>query len=231
MQHADRGFLDLGFARPDTDRLVRTGFGEVVFCEGKTPQQAAEIFQTLYATQGGVLGTRATEAHATALQTFFSEVQYNPIAHCLSVGQAPRPARAGSALIVCAGTSDLPVAEEAAFTLEFLGHAAPRINDCGVAGIHRLLADHSALESADVIIVVAGMDGALPAVVGGLVGSPVIAVPTSVGYGAGFSGIAPLLTMLNACSPGVCVVNIDNGFGAAIAAARIFNRVSKEQDA
>lgn len=223
MPGTDPGFADLGFARPDTGRLARTGFGEVVYCQGKTPAQTARIFETLHASQGGVLGTRAAPEHAAAVQALFPQARYSPEARCLAVGHAPPPPRPGTALIVCAGTSDLPVADEAAFTLEFLGHAAPRLNDCGVAGIHRLLASHSALEQADVIIVVAGMDGALPAVVGGLVPAPVIAVPTSVGYGAGFSGLAPLLTMLNACAPGVTVVNIDNGFGAALAAARILN--------
>lgn len=223
MPETERGFADLGFARPDTDRLARTGFGEVVFCQGKTPAQTARIFEALHARQGGVLGTRAAQEHADAVREIFPGARYNAGARCIALGSAPPPARSGSALVICAGTSDLPVADEAAFTLEFLGHAAPRLNDCGVAGIHRLLADHAALDRADVIIVVAGMDGALPAVVGGLVGSPVIAVPTSVGYGAGFAGLAPLLTMLNACAPGVCVVNIDNGFGAALAAARILN--------
>jgi NCAIR mutase (PurE)-related protein len=218
---SDSGFLDLGFARPDTDRAGRTGFGEVIYCAGKTPAQAAAIFNALIPSQKAVLGTRATPDHYEAVRELFPEAIYSEVAKCISCGRPTPPTQPGSVVIISAGTSDLPVANEAAFTLEFLGHHPILITDCGVAGIHRLLVEHERIDSADVVIVVAGMEGALPSVIGGLTGRPLIAVPTSVGYGSHFGGLSPLLGMLNSCAPGLCVVNIDNGFGAALAAARI----------
>ncbi len=222
---ADPGFVDLGFSRPDTDRLGRTGFGEVVYCAGKTPEQTAAIFYTLHRAQGAVLGTRATEAHYDAVKGLMPAAKYSPEARCLSVGSgAPRDATQhpqGRVALVAAGTSDLPVAAEAEFTLQFLGVGTERFIDCGVAGLHRLLAVQDKIDACRVVIVVAGMEGALPSVVGGLTGRPVIAVPTSVGYGSSLHGITALLGMLNSCAPGLMVCNIDNGFGAALAAARI----------
>ena len=215
-------FEDLPFARIDHHRALRQGQPEVVFCEGKSLEQVVGICERLEAATGSFLGTRATEAMASALRERFPLVQWNPAGRTvrLAAPDAPPPT-AGPALIVSAGTSDLPVAEEAASVGEAFGLCVERLVDVGVAGIHRVLAAGDALGRAKVVIVVAGMEGALPSVVGGLVAVPVIAVPTSVGYGASFGGLAALLGMLNSCAAGVTVVNIDNGFGAAVAAARI----------
>jgi NCAIR mutase (PurE)-related protein len=220
-------FEDLSFARIDHHRALRQGHPEVVFCEGKTPEQVIAICERLAAMSGGFLGTRCGEAHAAAVRRAFPAAVWSPLArtvHLLPEGTAGAPPDAGTILVVCAGTSDLPVAEEAAVVAEVFGHRVERLVDVGVAGIHRLLASSERLRQADVIIVVAGMEGALPSVVGGLVSVPVIAVPTSVGYGASFGGLAALLGMLNSCAAGVTVVNIDNGFGAAAAASRICGR-------
>jgi pyridinium-3,5-biscarboxylic acid mononucleotide synthase len=220
-------FEDLTFARIDHHRALRQGHPEVVFCEGKTPEQVVAICQRLAAMSGGFLGTRCGEAHAAAVRCAFPDAAWSPLArtvHLLPEGTPAAPPDAGTILVVCAGTSDLPVAEEAAVVAEVFGHRVERLADVGVAGIHRLLASSDRLRQADVIIVVAGMEGALPSVVGGLVPVPVIAVPTSVGYGASFGGLAALLGMLNSCAAGVTVVNIDNGFGAAAAASRICHR-------
>jgi pyridinium-3,5-biscarboxylic acid mononucleotide synthase len=220
-------FEDLSFARIDHHRSLRQGHPEVVFCEGKTPEQVAAICERLAAMTGGFLGTRCTEAHAIAVRLVFPAAVWSPIArtiHLTPEDAAEAPADAGTILVVSAGTSDLPVAEEAAVVAGVFGHRVERLVDVGVAGIHRLLASGDRLREADVIIVVAGMEGALPSVVGGLVAAPVIAVPTSVGYGASFGGLAALLGMLNSCAAGVTVVNIDNGFGAAAAASRICRR-------
>jgi NCAIR mutase (PurE)-related protein len=194
----------------------------VVFCEGKTLEQVVAICERLETATGSFLGTRASEPVAAALQARFPRLVWNPVARTvlLSAPDAPAPA-GGPILVVSAGTSDLPVAEEAAVVAEAFGTRVERLIDVGVAGIHRLLAAGDALKQARVVIVVAGMEGALPSVVGGLVAVPVIAVPTSVGYGASFGGLAALLGMLNSCAAGVTVVNIDNGFGAAAAASRI----------
>jgi NCAIR mutase (PurE)-related protein len=215
-------FEDLPFARIDHHRALRQGQPEVVFCEGKSLEQVVAICERLEAATGSFLGTRANEATATALRGRFPRVRWNPAGRTvwLPAEDAPPPT-AGPVLVVSAGTSDLPVAEEAATVAEAFGVCVERLMDVGVAGIHRLLAEGDALGRAKVIVVVAGMEGALPSVVGGLVAVPVIAVPTSVGYGASFGGLAALLGMLNSCAAGVTVVNIDNGFGAGAAASRI----------
>lgn len=214
---------DIDIARIDHHRAVRQGFPEVIFGEGKTPDQLTRIAERIAARGEGLLATRVSPAGAAAVMEILPEVEHNPLARTLHVpSREPRPRRArGTVLIVAAGTSDLPVAEEAAVTAAALGNPVARLNDVGVAGIHRLLSSAAALAEASVVIVVAGMEGALPSVVGGLVAAPVIAVPTSVGYGAAFGGLAALLGMLNSCAAGVTVVNIDNGFGAAFAASRI----------
>ena len=217
-------FEDLPFARIDHHRSLRQGQPEVVFCEGKTPDQVTAICERLEAVDGMFLGTRASESVAARLRDRFPRMLWNPLARTVHLPPAERPQRApvtGIILVVSAGTSDLPIAEEAAVVAEAFGHAVERLVDVGVAGMHRLLAAGEQLQKARVVIVVAGMEGALPSVVGGLVSAPVIAVPTSVGYGASFGGLAALLAMLNSCAAGVTVVNIDNGFGAAAAASRI----------
>lgn len=215
----------LGFATIDHHRALRQGFPEVVYGAGKTPAQIIEIGARIVARGDALLVTRLADAAATALEESLPGVQLNAVARTayLPGNEAPPPGT-GTVAVVTAGTSDLPVAEEAAVTLTALGNCVARVTDVGVAGIHRVLARRQELSTAAVVIVIAGMDGALPSVVGGLVSAPVIAVPTSVGYGAAFQGLAPLLTMLNSCAAGVTVVNIDNGFGAAVAASRITHR-------
>jgi len=212
----------LGFATIDHHRALRQGFPEVVYGAGKTPDQICEIARRIVARGDGVLVTRVAEDAAHRLASSMPNVEVNELARTALVrGGSSAPRGTGTIAVVTAGTSDLPVAEEAAVTLDALGDCVMRVTDVGVAGIHRVLAKHKDLLSATVVIVVAGMDGALPSVVGGMVRAPVIAVPTSVGYGASFGGLAALLTMLNSCAAGVTVVNIDNGFGAAVAASRI----------
>jgi len=212
----------LGFATIDHHRGLRQGFPEVIYGAGKTPEQIREIAARIIAHGDAMLATRLAPDAAELLRAALPDVEINAVARTAYLpGRDAPPSGTGTVTIVTAGTSDLPVAEEAAVTLRALGDCVARITDVGVAGIHRVLARHDELTAAAVVIVVAGMDGALPSVVGGLVRAPVIAVPTSVGYGASFSGIAPLLTMLNSCAAGVTVVNIDNGFGAAVAASRI----------
>lgn len=215
---------ELGYASLDHHRSLRLGFPEVVFCQGKTPAQVAEIFGRLARRAPRVLGTRATPAHHAAARRVLKGIRYDETARVLWVDREPDRERRPGVVLAAAGTSDLPVAEEAARTLDLLGHQATRVYDVGVAGLHRLVRHTTTLQGARVVIVVAGMEGALASVVGGLVAAPVIAVPTSVGYGASFGGITALLAMLNSCAPGVAVVNIDNGFGAAYLAAAI-NRV------
>jgi hypothetical protein len=220
-------FEDLPFARIDHHRSLRQGHPEVVFCEGKSPDQVVAICERLAAMSGSFLGTRCSEAHAAAVRGAFPRAVWTPLArtvHLQPEGADEARLDTGNILIVSAGTSDLPVAEEAAVVAEVFGHRVERLTDVGVAGIHRLFAASERLKQADVVIVVAGMEGALPSVIGGLVAVPVIAVPTSVGYGASFGGLAALLGMLNSCAAGVTVVNIDNGFGAAAAASRICRR-------
>lgn len=214
-------FDDLGFAHLDTHRALRAGFPEVVFCQGKLPEQAAAIIARLAEGPGPILATRATPALFELVRQSVPAARYHTIARAIVVEPTPLPRRPGSILVVCAGTADLPVAEEAALTAEVMGNHVERIADVGVAGLHRLLAHVERVQRANVLVVVAGMEGALPSVVGGLVRRPVIAVPTSVGYGASFGGLAALLAMLNSCASGVTVVNIDNGFGAGYAASMI----------
>ncbi|MDP1859088.1 MAG: nickel pincer cofactor biosynthesis protein LarB [Gemmatimonadaceae bacterium] len=215
-------FESLDFATIDHHRSLRQGFPEVVFGSGKSAAQIVAIAERLAAKDDGFLVTRVEPAAREALTQRFPQAVTNEMARTVRlVGASPPPVGDGVILIVTAGTSDLPVAEEASETAVAMGNVVHRLTDVGVAGIHRLLARADDLRSARVIIVVAGMDGALPSVIGGLVSCPVIAVPTSVGYGAAFSGVAPLLTALNSCAAGVTVVNIDNGFGAAAAASRI----------
>ena len=215
---------DLSFARVDHHRALRQGLPEVVFCAGKTTEQLVAICDGLQRQSGGFLGTRATEAQADALMKRFPQARWNPLARTMVLPAERDATIPGPVLVVSAGTSDLPVSEEAVEVALASGLAVERLTDVGVAGIHRLLSASEVLHRAAVIIVVAGMEGALPSVVGGLVAVPVIAVPTSVGYGASFGGIAALLAMLNCCAAGVTVMNIDNGFGAAVAAYRILAR-------
>ena len=214
-------FEDLGFARVDTHRELRQGFPEVIFGVGKTPAQIASIAGRIVALGQPLLVTRAPPAAYEAVRAVVPGVMYHPDARAITLAQGDRPPGHGTILIASAGTSDLPVAEEAAVTAELMGNRIDRLYDVGVAGIHRLLAERPRLDSARVVIVVAGMEGALPSVVAGLVKAPVIAVPTSVGYGASFGGVAALLSMLNSCANGVSVVNIDNGFGGACMASMI----------
>jgi NCAIR mutase (PurE)-related protein len=219
-------FEDLGFARIDHHRAVRQGYPEVIYCPGKTADQISEICARLAARGDGLLATRADEAVRQRLARELPRIEVNEVARTayLPPDEPLEVEVRGPLLIVTAGTSDLPVAEEAAVAARAMGNPVRRLEDVGVAGIHRLLAHQDELREAAVIIVVAGMEAALASVVGGLVSAPVIAVPTSVGYGASFAGLAALLGMLNSCAPGVSVVNIDNGYGAAAAAARI-NRI------
>jgi len=224
-------FVDLGFARVDTGRQERCGFPEVVFGAGKTPEQLADIARVLVDAHGVLLATRVDPAHYEAVLKTCPEAQWHPVARCISVERRPILKSGGTVGVICAGTSDLPVAEEAAVTLDVFGNRVLKISDVGVAGIHRLLAVRNQLEACVVLVVVAGMEGALPSVVAGLTSKPVVAVPTSVGYGANFGGLAALLGMLNSCGSGVTVVNIDNGFGAAYAAAQINRLVATHMEA
>jgi NCAIR mutase (PurE)-related protein len=224
------GFTDLGFARVDTDRAARTGDPEVVYAAGKTPQQTVTLLTALHDAHPGrtVLATRADEATLAAVRTAFPESLIDEVSRCVAIG-ALVPAY-GQVVVVSAGTSDQAVAGEAAFVARVFGSNVVRINDVGVAGLHRLLAVRDRLDAADCLVVVAGMEGALPSVVGGLVGVPVVAVPTSVGYGASFGGLAALLGMLNSCAAGVTVCNIDNGFGAGVFAARVARAVGRARE-
>ena len=216
----DLPYEDLGFAKLDSHRDLRRGFPEVILCLGKTPDQIVQIARRMSESQGLVLATRASPDVFERLRKEVNDkrVTYHERASIVSIGTPPRAGR-GSVLVVTAGTSDIPVAEEAAVTAELMGCKVTRAYDVGVAGVHRVLDQRRLLEKAKVIIVVAGMEGALPSVVAGLVSVPVIAVPTSVGYGASFDGMAALLGMMNSCAPGVAVVNIDNGFGAGYLAS------------
>ncbi len=214
-------FEDMGFAKLDHHRALRTGMPEVIFAESKTPAQVAAIFDRMAKAGGNVLATRASREVYAAVRSSEPRAEYHETARAITLMQAEPPAGKGTIGVVCAGTSDLPVAEEAAVTARLMGNTVELVADVGVAGIHRLLAQQHTLQSARVLIVCAGMEGALPTVVGGLVNAPVIAVPTSVGYGASLGGVAALLGMLNTCAPNVSVVNIDNGFGAACIASLI----------
>jgi hypothetical protein len=214
-------FEDLGFARVDHHRRLRQGAPEVILAQGKTCEQVAAIAAAVARESPNLLVTRADAAAAAAVQKVLPEAGYHAGARVVTLRRKPPVTGRGRVLVVAAGTSDLPVAEEAAITAEMFGGPVDRLYDCGVAGLHRLLAEIETLQRAQVVIVAAGMEGALPSVVGGLVSSPVIAVPTSVGYGASFGGLAALLGMLNSCSANVVTVNIDNGFGAGFVAASI----------
>ena len=213
-------FEDLGFAKVDHHRALRKGFPEVVFCQNKTVEQVADIVKKLASKNADVIATRATEEMFNEVKRYLKNAQYNKISKTITISKN-KQSKKGKILVLSAGTSDISVAEEAAVVAEVMGSNVERLYDVGVAGLHRLLSNKEKLSDANVIIVVAGMDGVLPSVVSGLIGKPIIAVPTSVGYGASFKGIAPLLTMLNSCSPGVVVVNIDNGFGAGYFASLI----------
>jgi hypothetical protein len=214
-------FEDLGFARVDTHRALRQGFPEVILGVGKTPAQIAAIAARLVQSGQALLVTRATPDAFDAVRIEVPDATYHAEARAITLRQGEIPRGRGTVVIACAGTSDLPVAEEAAVTADLMGNDVDRLYDVGVAGIHRLLAEQPRLHRARVIVVVAGMEGALPSVVAGLVKVPVIAVPTSIGYGASFGGVAALLGMLNSCANGVAVVNIDNGFGAGCMASLI----------
>lgn len=226
-------YEDLGFAKVDHHRQLRKGFPEVIFCQGKTPDQISHIASRIAHHGHDVLATRADEKAFLAIKSVLPKAKYHDVArivtvahHALARLRSPqaRVARHKVINIITAGTADIPVAEEAAVTAEFLGNKVEKLFDIGIAGIHRLLKNLKALQKAQVIIAVAGMEGALPSILGGLVDTPIIAVPTSVGYGASFKGLSALLTMLNSCAPGVAVVNIDNGFGAAVMAHAIINK-------
>ncbi|RKX99693.1 nickel pincer cofactor biosynthesis protein LarB [Candidatus Poribacteria bacterium] len=217
-------FEDLGFAKVDHHRGIRKGFPEVVFCQGKTVEQVAEISRRIVERGADLLATRASREMYEAVREFAPQARYNELARAIVLEQVPKE-RLKGVVIVSAGTADLPVAEEAAETAWIMGNEVEKVYDVGVAGLHRLLGNLDRLMNANVLVVVAGMEGALASVVGGLVDKPVIAVPTSVGYGASFGGLAALLTMLNSCASGVAVVNIDNGFGAGYIASLI-NRLA-----
>jgi len=214
-------FDDLGFARVDTHRHLRQGFPEVILGTGKTPAQIAAIAAQIDKQGHSLLVTRATREAYDAVRAVVPDAEFREEARAIVARRGDIAAGAGTVLVLCAGTSDLPVAEEAAVTAEVMGNTVERLYDVGVAGLHRLLGEYDRLRAARVLIVVAGMEGALPSVVAGLVQAPVVAVPTSVGYGASFGGVAALLAMLNSCANGVSVVNIDNGFGAACVASAI----------
>ena len=220
-QPTDPRVADLGFARVDVDRAARTGDPEVVYGAGKTPEQVVTILRTLHERhpERAVLATRLSEEALASVARALPDAGIDPIARAVTLG--PMPTARGTVAVVSAGTSDAPVAAEAALTVRVHGSSVDRIDDVGVAGLHRLLGVQDRLAAADCLVVVAGMEGALPSVVGGLTGVPLVAVPTSVGYGASLGGVAALLAMLNSCAPGVTVVNIDNGYGAGVHAARV----------
>ena len=225
----DLPYKDLGFANVDNHRAIRTGFPEVVYCQGKTPEQIRDIMAELVSKGGNIMGTRASFNDYEAVLEKLPEAEFFETSSIIAVRNpeyAERSSHMGTVAVVTAGTADIPVAEEAAVTAELMGNSVSRIYDVGVAGIHRLFNRLDEIRSADVIIVIAGMEGALASVVGGLVDVPVIAVPTSIGYGANMGGLSALLSMLNSCANGVGVVNIDNGFGAAYLAS-VINRKRK----
>ncbi len=220
----DLPYEDLGFARLDHHRMLRTGVPEVIFGQGKTPAQVATIIERFVARSGRAFATRVPLEAVALVREKYPEARFYDPARILTVGEFPQPTDGPFIAVASAGTSDMPVAEEAAVTVELLGTRAERVYDVGVAGLHRVLDRLETLRQAEAIIAVAGMEGALPTVIGGLVACPVIAVPTSIGYGVSFGGLSALLTMLNSCVPGVAVVNIDNGFGAGVLAHMIAKR-------
>lgn len=215
------GFCDLGFAKVDIDRQVRRGFAEVIYCPGKTRGYLKKISRELIANKQSLLLTRLEKKDFAYLKKSFPKLKYNPLARIGFLSPKRKALKKGLAVVISAGTSDIPVAEEAVVTLEATGNHVKRLYDVGVAGVHRIMSSMGLIKKAQVVIVVAGMEGALASLVSGLIKSPVIAVPTSCGYGANFGGLSALLTMLNSCSPGVAVVNIDNGFGAGYFASLI----------
>ncbi len=223
-------YEDLGFAKVDHHRKKRQGFPEIIYGEGKTTDQILSIMKAILAKKEDVFITRISKEKAETILQEYPELMYHELARILSYQHEPKKPRDGYISVICAGTSDLPVAEEAAVTAEALGSNVKRIYDVGVAGIHRLFDQIEDIQSATVSIVVAGMEGALPSVVGGLVSHPVLAVPTSIGYGANFGGLSALLTMLNSCASGISVVNIDNGFGGAYNAVLIDRMVNRNRD-
>lgn len=217
----DLPFKDLGFAKIDNHREIRVGYPEVIYCEGKTVEQVRNIIEFMLTKNNNILGTRANEEMYNAVKKICEESEYNKLGRTITIKKKEQPLTDSYIAIVAAGTSDLPVVEEAYETAKILGNRVEKVIDVGVAGIHRLFARLDVIRGAKVVIVIAGMEGALASVIGGLVDKPVIAVPTSVGYGANFGGISALLSMLNSCASGVTVVNIDNGFGAAYNASII----------
>ncbi len=211
---------ELGYAKLDTHRKLRSGFAEVVFCSGKADEHLLRIYERIYEAEGEVLGTRASKEQAALIQDKFSEAEYDALSRILKIEKKDKK-RIGQIAVCTAGTADIPVAEEAAQTAEFFGNRIERIYDVGVSGIHRLLSRVETIQSANCVVAVAGMEGALASVIGGLVDKPVIAVPTSIGYGASMNGLSALLTMITSCANGIAVVNIDNGYGAGYMAAQI----------
>lgn len=220
-------FEEMGYAKLDTHRKLRSGFPEVVFCSGKTQEHLLQIFNRLYEEEGEVFGTRASQEQFEFLKSRLPKVQYDPLSRILKIEEKEKQ-HIGKIAVCTAGTADIPVAEEAAQTAEYFGSQVERIYDVGVSGIHRLMSRLDVIQSANCVIAVAGMEGALASVLGGLVDKPVIAVPTSVGYGANFHGLSALLTMINSCANGIAVVNIDNGYGAGYIATQI-NRLGEEK--
>ena len=213
-------FEEMEFAKVDTHRKLRSGCAEVIYCSGKSDQHLLEIFERIQKEEGEVMGTRASESQYKLLKQYYPDVQYDPVSRIIKL-ENERKEKVGSIAVCTAGTADIPVAEEAAQTAEFFGSHVERVYDVGVSGLHRLLSRLEIIQSANCIVAVAGMEGALPSVLGGMVDNPVIAVPTSVGYGANLHGISALLTMINSCANGVAVVNIDNGYGAGYMATQI----------
>lgn len=221
-------FEDMGYVKLDTHREIRSGFPEVVFCSGKADEHLIRIYETLYKENGEVFGTRASEEQYELIRERIPEITYDKVSHILKVEKQGKVLK-GKIAVCTAGTADIPVAEEAAQTAEYFGSKVERIYDVGVSGLHRLLARLDVIQSANCVVAVAGMEGALASVIGGLVSRPVIAVPTSVGYGANMKGISALLTMINSCANGISVVNIDNGYGAGYIASQI-NRLGVQRD-
>lgn len=221
---AEMNFAEMGYAKLDTDRKRRTGFAEVVFCSGKSKEQLVSIYRRIYEAEGEVLGTRASVEQYEEVRRIFPEVSYDAASRILKI-EKPGKEKIGNIAVCTAGTADIPVAEEAAQTAEFFGARVERVYDVGVSGLHRLLSRLDTIQQANCVVAVAGMEGALASVIGGLVSVPVIAVPTSVGYGANFGGMSALLTMINSCANGVAAVNIDNGYGAGYLATQI-NRLA-----
>ncbi len=218
-------FEEMGYAKLDSHRKIRSGFAEVIFCSGKADEHLLQIFGRLYEQDGEVFGTRADQAQYELIRQKYPQAAYDPVSRIIKI-EKPDKIRKGRAVVCTAGTADIPVAEEAAQTAEYFGTRVERIYDVGVSGLHRLLAKIEVIQTANCVVTVAGMEGALASVIGGLVDKPVIAVPTSIGYGASLHGLSALLTMINSCANGIAVVNIDNGYGAGYLAAQI-NRLAE----